>query len=614
MPSDSRHTKQCPFERAFTFFFRALNRVKPWHKYQGTWFQVFNLLAIRLDLRRFNLHDTSTIAESNQSGGPKAPPGDGYVYSERQIDGSFNDLYCPVMGMVNARFGRNIPLERAYPNTSELMEPNPFRVSREILARTDFKPATSLNLLAASWIQFQTHDWFFHGTDNTSAPIEIPVDKSIWGNDKMEVFRTPQDPSRQPNDLAGPPTFANKNTHWWDASQIYGSDIVTAKLLREDASGNALKNGQLRLEKGMLGHEPVNHLELTGFSDNWWLGLSMLHTLFTREHNQICNALKSEYSHFSDDKIYHTAHLINSALMAKIHTVEWTTAILAHPALQIGMRANWWGLFDGKLAKWFPWLEEIDEIGGIVGSIPDHHGAPYCLTEEFVAVYRMHPLIPDSIEIHSTDTGALIEKYDMLSLLGPEARDRVLSKATFEDCFYSFGIQNPGALTLANYPNFLQSLELPLAGSGPKQKIDLGAVDILRDRERGVPRYNEFRRHLRLPPLKSFDDLSIDRELKEKLKTIYGDPNRLDLMVGMFAEKPPEKFGFSDTAFRIFILMASRRLKSDRFLTSDYREEIYTPLGVKWVEDNSMVSVIERNYPQLGERLRGVQNAFVPWM
>ena len=38
-------------------------------------------------------------------------------------------------------------------------------------------------------------------------------------------------------------------------------------------------------------------------------------------------------------------------------------------------------------------------------------------------------------------------------------------------------------------------------------------------------------------------------------------------MVGLLAETPPEGFGFSDTAFRIFILMASRRLQSDRFLT-----------------------------------------------
>ena len=50
------------------------------------------------------------------------------------------------------------------------------------------------------------------------------------------------------------------------------------------------------------------------------------------------------------------------------------------------------------------------------------------------------------------------------------------------------------------------------------------------------------------------------------MREVYeGRLDRVDLMVGMFAEPKPTGFGFSDTAFRIFILMASRRLKSDRF-------------------------------------------------
>ena len=53
----------------------------------------------------------------------------------------------------------------------------------------------------------------------------------------------------------------------------------------------------------------------------------------------------------------------------------------------------------------------------------------------------------------------------------------------------------------------------------------------------------------------------------------------------MQAEKPPKGFGFSDTAFRIFILMASRRLKSDRFFTDDFRPEVYTQVGYDWVNE-----------------------------
>ena len=51
-------------------------------------------------------------------------------------------------------------------------------------------------------------------------------------------------------------------------------------------------------------------------------------------------------------------------------------------------------------------------------------------------------------------------------------------------------------------------------------------------------------------------------------------------MVGLYAEPLPKGFGFSDTAFRVFILMASRRLKSDRFFTDDYDAGTYTQAGL----------------------------------
>ena len=82
----------------------------------------------------------------------------------------------------------------------------------------------------------------------------------------------------------------------------------------------------------------------------------------------------------------------------------------------------------------------------------------------------------------------------------------------------------------------------------------------------------------------------------------------------MLAEKRPEGFGFSDTAFRIFILMASRRLNSDRYFTQDFTPEIYTQLGLDWVQQTSMTDVLLRHYPQLRPALRGVDNAFQPWL
>ena len=84
--------------------------------------------------------------------------------------------------------------------------------------------------------------------------------------------------------------------------------------------------------------------------------------------------------------------------------------------------------------------------------------------------------------------------------------------------------------------------------------------------------------------------------------------------VSLEAERRPTGFAFSDTAFRIFILMASRRLNSDRFFTTHYTPAVYTQAGMDWINDNGMQSVLLRHYPQLRPALGTVANAFLPWL
>ena len=55
-----------------------------------------------------------------------------------------------------------------------------------------------------------------------------------------------------------------------------------------------------------------------------------------REHNAVCDMLAAAYPSWSDDEVFDKARLVIAALIAKIHTVEWTTAILNRPALRIG--------------------------------------------------------------------------------------------------------------------------------------------------------------------------------------------------------------------------------------------------------------------------------------
>ena len=57
------------------------------------------------------------------------------------------------------------------------------------------------------------------------------------------------------------------------------------------------------------------------------------------------------------------------------------------------MHANWYG----ALPAWAKRLriDALEGLFGIVGGEQEHHAAPYSITEEFVSVYRLHPLIPD---------------------------------------------------------------------------------------------------------------------------------------------------------------------------------------------------------------------------
>ena len=390
------------------------------------------------------------------------------------------------MGSIGSRFGRNVPLEHTWPDElPALIEPNPRLISRELLTRETFQPATTLNLLAGAWIQFEVHDWFSHGNNDPENPWEIPLaDDDPWPEHPMRIDRTLPDPSSEPGK---PSTFVTADTHWWDGSQVYGSTPEFAAALRTS------ELGKLKIDAvGLPPQELEAHIDFKGVAGNFWVGLALLHSLFMREHNAICDRLHEEYPELSDQQLYEKARLVVAALMAKIHTVDWTPAIIAHPTTVLGMRANWYGLLGERFDKHFGRRTKNEVIRGIPGSPTNHHGVPYSLTEEFVAVYRMHPLIPDEFVFRSLADDSVLQERELPELGALEVRNR-LGEMSMTDLLYSFGRLHPGAITLHNYPRYLQDFHRPGG-----DHIDLAAIDILRLRERGVPRYNDFRRFFHL--------------------------------------------------------------------------------------------------------------------
>jgi len=434
--------------------------------------------------------------------------------------------------------------------------------------------------------------------------------------------------------------------------------------------------------------------ESVAFPDNWTIGMSFYHNLFAREHNIFVDEFRKQaakapnadsglrnpsdparvirYKDVTSDELFDAARLVVAAEIAKIHTIEWTPQLLYDEPLYKGMNANWSGLLgtgdpdDSKVlsdivvhgfgksknatkeSQWYSVFASGPGIFGLGSKVPhysianpdnvnggvNHFGSPFNFPEEFVTVYRLHPLVPDLIEYRDVnqDPNQIVQKVPVIETFEGKATDAMRSRG-MANWGLSMGRQRLGLLTLHNHPMFLQNIHLPRLDT-PTQQVDIPALDLIRDREHGVPRFNEFRRQYGLRQLTSYDDF-VDRRLPldsparkqqedtvKQLREVYGThvcdsskvitdaqvnddglpindclghPNGsvvdniedVDTVVGWLAEYTrPHGFAISETQFVVFILNASRRLFSDRFFTSSFRPEFYTQFGVDWVNNN----------------------------
>ncbi|XP_013586678.1 PREDICTED: alpha-dioxygenase 1-like isoform X2 [Brassica oleracea var. oleracea] len=576
----------------------------PWHK-----LPVFLGLAY-LGLRR-HLHQEYNLINVGQTPvGTRFNPAD---YPYRTADGKFNDPFNEGVGSESSFIGRNCP---PVDQKIKLLKPDPMVVATKLLARRKLiDTGKQFNMIAASWIQFMIHDWVDHLEETNQ--IELVAPKEVANECPLSSFRffkTKEVPTGFFEIKTG---SLNSRTPWWDSSAIYGSNSKAMARVR------TYKDGKLKIseETGLL-LQDQDGLAISGDIRNSWVGVSALQALFIKEHNAVCDVLKKEYDDLEDEDLYRHARLVTSAVIAKIHTIDWTVELLKTDTLLAGMRTNWYGILGKKFKDSFGHVGS-SILGGIVGmKKPQNHGVPYSITEEFTSVYRMHSLLPDQLELRDIDVVPgtnkslpLIEEVSFGKLLGPKG-EQTMSHIGFTKLMVSMGHQASGALELMNYPVWIRDL-VPHDPNGYDRPdhIYLAALEIYRDRERNVARYNEFRRSMFTIPIKKWEDLTDDKEAIEALEDVYGgNVEELDLLVGLMAEKKIKGFAISETAFNVFLLMATRRLEADRFFTSDFNEMTYTKKGLEWVNTTeSLKDVFDRHYPEMTDRWMNSESAFSVW-
>src|SRR5262249_3762658 len=152
-----------------------------------------------------------------------------------------------------------------------------------------------------------------------------------------------------------------------DGSSIYGNDLEQQRFLREG------EGGRLRLVDGLppIPDDPESDpTRVPGF----WLGLGMMQALFTLEHNAVAARLAEAHPDFDDETLFQKARLVTCALIAKIHTVEWTPAVTAHPTAVKALHTNWWGLAGQKLHRFVAAVSKNEALRGIPGTQTEDYG------------------------------------------------------------------------------------------------------------------------------------------------------------------------------------------------------------------------------------------------
>eukprot|EP00168_Porphyra_purpurea_P000413 TRINITY_DN1045_c0_g1_i12.p1 TRINITY_DN1045_c0_g1~~TRINITY_DN1045_c0_g1_i12.p1 ORF type:complete len:305 (+),score=62.62 TRINITY_DN1045_c0_g1_i12:314-1228(+) len=157
-----------------------------------------------------------------------------------------------------------------------------------------------------------------------------------------------------------------------------------------------------------------------GDQANTWVGMTVLQELFGAEHNAVVRMLAARYRGWDDEQLFRVGRLVVAAVIAKIHTIDWTVELLKTKTLYKAMNANWNGLLGARFKDRFGHIGSTPNVlSGLVGARKTaDHGVPYSLTEEFTAVYRLHTMLPDELPLPSPGGGATTPSPTCLATRG----------------------------------------------------------------------------------------------------------------------------------------------------------------------------------------------------
>ncbi|MBX3170723.1 MAG: peroxidase [Candidatus Eremiobacteraeota bacterium] len=447
----------------------------------------------------------------------------------RSYDGRDNNPVHPEWNnQVGATFLRRTPFQKIEDR------PNPREVSNLVLAQAEDRPdPVHWSGLLWGWGQFVDHDLTDNAkVKNQTEKIPVPVGDPWFDPGSTGQAYIPFSSTHRPE------RPWNKNSGWLDASMVYGSNAKRAGALRTHQGGRLLTGEGDNLPFNTMGlpndndvHAPPESLTVAGdvrSSEN--PVLLALHTVFMREHNRWAEELARKHPDWDDEKLYQAARKRVGALVQAITYEEYLPNLLG----------------PQRVPAYRGYQPEVDAR----------------LNLEFVsAAFRLgHSQLGSTIFRNELNA-------DMLAQGDVKLREVYFQPAK---TLAEGGIA-PVLRGAADYVQQATDLEMVdevrnfLFGPPGAGGLDLGAINIARGREQGLPDFNTLRQSYGLPAYQSFEELTGETEKADKLRQLYGSLDKLDAWVGLLAEPNADGAAVGETVAAIVADQFARLRDGDRF-------------------------------------------------
>ncbi|KAF5299451.1 hypothetical protein FQR65_LT01031 [Abscondita terminalis] len=490
----------------------------------------------------------------------------------RKIDGSCNNINNAAWGMPLTPYSRLLP--PVYhdgiwvPRVSEAQgQPlySPRIISSTIFVDNDV-PNHDYTLMLMQFGQFLSHD-ITQSIDtsfaNASAiscctedgqqevpkkfrhfacmPIAIPPEDPFFNKFRqgcMNFVRSVLAPSLECT--LGYAQQMNKVSHFIDGSSIYGSSTEQTRNLRSFVNGglktfNDFGRDLLPLSEdddACITTEQGSACFTAGDTRlNQMISLTVLHTIFMREHNRVANELSQLNRHWTDEQVFlETRQIVTAELQVLVYK-EYLPALLGNDAMEE---------FGLSL-----------QHGDAYSYDYDQRVNPSIINEFSAAVFRFgHSMVDGILKIYGkTKMEAAI---DIPEVMFHPAR---LRKIEFLDQMLTTMTSDP----IQDVDHSVsEALTKYMFRAGNPFGVDIAAINIQRGRDHGLRPYNDYRELVGQARMKYFEDFGA--EMGNKLKQVYAHVDDIDLWVGGLLE-PKYGGGVLGLTFRDIIAEQFSRLK-----------------------------------------------------